>query len=577
MTDKLTIALAQINPKVGDLEGNRQLILEARAEAAKGKADLIVFPELAMSGYPPEDLVLNQAFLDATEATITTLAEATNDGGPALLIGAPWRKNINAGTAYEGKTLSSLDQDSAAPSKPSFNAVLLLDQGIIKTVRVKHDLPNYSVFDEKRVFKSGPLPGPINFRGVRLGVLICEDFWTPDCAVCLLESGAEILISPNGSPYEHDKTSTRMTHAVARVTETGLPFVMINQVGGQDELVFDGASFVLNADRSVATYLPSFRSHIGMTHWQRHSNGWLCDVTERCAPPNGAAAIYQALVLGLRDYVIKNEFPGVILGLSGGIDSALCAAISVDALGSDRVWAIMMPSPYTSKDSLEDAEKVAQRLNIRLDRISIEPAMQAFDEMLKQSFKGRPMDITEENLQSRARGVTLMALSNKFGHMLLSTGNKSEMSVGYATLYGDMCGGFAVLKDVYKMDVYACSEWRNGNMPEGGLGPSGWVIPPRVISKAPTAELRPNQKDEDNLPPYPILDSILHSFIEEDSGIVSVVEKGFDEAIVQRVKHMLNRAEYKRRQAPPGVKITLRAFGRDRRYPITNGFREEGP
>lgn len=574
MTDKLTLALAQINPKVGDLEGNLRLILEAHATAARQGADLVIFPELAVTGYPPEDLVLSDAFLAATEATVAKLADLTKADGPALLVGAPWRKNtLHTGHGEDAALFSS--PHSAAPPKPSFNAVLLLDQGAIKTVRVKHDLPNYGVFDEKRVFNAGPLPGPINFRGVRLGVLICEDYWTPDCAECLAESGAEILISPNGSPYEHQKNHIRMAHAVARVTETGLPFIMVNQLGGQDELVFDGASFVLNADRSVAAYLPSFQSAVAVTHWQRKDKGWVCNLAERHSPPEGPAAIYNALVLGLRDYVTKNGFPGVLLGLSGGVDSAICAAIAVDAVGPEKVWAVMMPSPYTSQDSLDDATDVAQRLNIRLDNVSIEPAMQAFDGMLKNIFAKKGKDTTEENLQSRSRGVALMALSNKFGHMLLATGNKSEMSVGYATLYGDMCGGFAILKDVYKMDVYACCEWRNQAVPQGALGPTGIVIPERVMTKAPTAELKPGQKDEDSLPPYPVLDRILHLLVEENASVTAVVDAGFDKAIVQRVRLMLDRAEYKRRQAPPGVKITRRAFGRDRRYPITNGFREE--
>lgn len=574
MTDKITLALAQINPKVGDLEGNLQLILEARATAAKQGADLVIFPELAVTGYPPEDLVLSEAFLAATEAVVAKLAALTRKDGPALLVGAPWRKNIlQSPQAEDGSLFSS--EHSAAPPKPSFNAVLLLDEGEIKTVRVKHDLPNYGVFDEKRVFNSGPLPGPINFRGVRLGFLICEDFWTPDCAECLAESGAEILISPNGSPYEHQKNYIRMAHAVARVTETGLPFIMINQVGGQDELVFDGASFVLNADRSVAAYLPSFQSAIAVTYWQRKDKGWVCDLAERHSPPEGPAAIYGALVLGLRDYVKKNGFPGILLGLSGGVDSALCAAIAVDALGAEKVWAVMMPSPYTSQDSLDDAVDIARRLGIRLDNVSIKPAMQAYDSMLENIFAKNTKDTTEENLQSRSRGITLMALSNKFGHMLLATGNKSEMSVGYATLYGDMCGGFAILKDVYKMDVYACCDWRNQAVPQGALGPAGVVIPERVMTKAPTAELKLNQKDEDTLPPYPVLDRILHLLVEENASVTAVIDAGFDKAIVQRVRLMLDRAEYKRRQAPPGVKITRRAFGRDRRYPITNGFREE--
>ncbi len=548
MTDKLTIALAQIDPTVGDIRRNAERILAARNLAKE--ADLVVFSELVLCGYPPEDLVLKPFFQDKIEVEINRLAEATRDGGPAMLVGAPWRSE---GFLY--------------------NAVLLLDAGKIVGVRFKYDLPNYGVFDEKRVFETGPMPGPINFRDVRIGVPICEDIWSPEVAECLVESGAEILVVANGSPFESDKGDVRLQHAVQRVTETGLPLIYVNQVGGQDELVFDGASFVLNADCSLAARLPAFTDAVTLTHWRRDGgNGWVCDVAAREPHPEGHAAIYQAMVLGLADYVNKNGFPGIILGLSGGIDSALSAVVAVDALGPDRVHCVMMPSPYTSQESLEDASEVARLLGVKLDEVHIEPAMAAFSEMLKPIFGDSPPDITEENIQARSRGLTLMAISNKLGYMVLTTGNKSEMSVGYATLYGDMCGGFSVLKDVYKLDVFALCHWRNKNVPERALGPTGRAMPERVITKPPSAELRPDQKDQDSLPPYEVLDDILACLIEKELSVDEICKHGHDPQTVQRIWRMLDRAEYKRRQAPPGVKLTSRAFGRDRRYPITNSF-----
>jgi len=463
------------------------------------------------------------------------------------LIGTPWRDN---GRVH--------------------NAVLLLDGGKVAASRFKHDLPNYGVFDEKRVFAAGPMPGPIAFRGVRLGVPICEDIWTPDVVECLQETGAELLLVPNGSPYEAGKADQRLQIVLNRVTESGLALAYLNQVGGQDELVFDGASFVIGRNGALRRQLPSFREHVAITEWVRGEDGWDCVEGERIAPPDGVEAIYGAMVIGLRDYVNKNGFPGVLIGLSGGIDSAISAAVAVDALGADRVHCVMLPSPYTSQDSLDDAAECAAALGTRLDSISIEPAMQAFGTMLAPLFEGTTPDITEENIQSRARGVTLMALSNKFGKMVLTTGNKSEMSVGYATLYGDMCGGYSVLKDVYKTTVYELSRWRNQVHPEGAMGPAGRVIPERIITKAPTAELKPNQTDQDSLPPYDALDDILNCLVEEEKSVDEIVARGHDRATVARVWRLLDRAEYKRRQAPPGVKLTRRNFGRDRRYPITN-------
>ncbi len=551
MTDSLLIALAQLNPVVGDIDGNVAKIRAARAAAAKAGADLVIGTELCVSGYPPEDLVLKDAFLRAARAGVEALAADTADGGPALIVGAPW-----------------LEDDGSR-----YNAALLLDGGKIVTRRDKWDLPNYGVFDEKRVFDAGELPGPVNFRGVRLGLAVCEDMWTPDVAETLTESGAEILVFINGSPYERDKVDVRMNLAVARVTETGLPLVYVNQVGGQDELVFDGGSFALNADCRLAAALPQFADDVAITEWTRGEAGWTCSEAPVAPWIEGLERIYQAMVLGLRDYVNKNGFPGIVLGLSGGIDSGLTAVVAVDALGPDRVHCVMMPSPYTSPESLEDAADGAARLGVRLDEVNIGPAMAAYDTMLAGPFGGAPQGVTAENIQSRARGVLLMAISNTTGAMLVTTGNKSEMSVGYATIYGDMAGGYSVLKDVYKVDVFRLAEWRNAHHPAGALGPAGEVVPPRVITKPPSAELRPDQKDADSLPPYEVLDDILHGLIEEDLGADDIVARGHDSATVQRIWRLLELSEYKRRQAPPGVKLTSRAFGRDRRYPITNGFR----
>jgi NAD+ synthase len=548
MTDRLSIALAQLTASVGDLSGNGDAILAARELVRQ--ADLLVTPELSIVGYPPEDLVLKPALVAAATVEAERLAAATADGGPALLVGLPWAENGAV-----------------------FNVMALLEDGRITGITRKHELPNYGTFDEKRVFAPGPLPGPLLLRGVRIGVPICEDIWFPDVCECLAETGAELLISPNGSPFEVGKGDRRLSVAVARVGETGLPLAFLNRVGGQDELVFDGASFVLNADRSLATRLPDWDEAVRLTHWRRGPDGWRCEKGEISAADGDPEDIYHAMLVGLRDYVNRNRFPGVVLGLSGGIDSALSAAVAVDALGADRVWCVMMPSPFTSQASLEDAAECARLLGCRLDTVRIDPAMQAFDAMLGPLFEGRARDITEENIQSRIRGLTLMALSNKFGPMLLTTGNKSEMSVGYATIYGDMAGGYSVLKDLYKTTVFRVSEWRNAHRPRLGLGPAGPVMPQRVISKPPSAELRPDQKDEDSLPPYDVLDRILMALVEEDGAAGDLIAAGLDAGTVTRVERLLYIAEYKRRQAPPGVKIGRRNFGRDRRYPISNAFR----
>lgn len=551
MTDRLTITLAQLNPVVGAITANIDKVRDARRKAAADNADLILCSELVVSGYPPEDLVLKPFFLDKVEAAVNEFAAETADGGPAVLLTAPWRNN--------GET---------------YNAALLLEDGKIAATRFKHDLPNYGVFDEVRVFEAGPMPGPMDFKGVRIGVPICEDIWTPDVPECLEESGAEILLVPNGSPYDIEKNDQRLQHAIARVSETGMPMVYVNQVGGQDELVFDGGSFVINADHSLAVQAPDWQEAVLTTEWRRGVDGvWVCEGGVSEKPSEGLKSIYQAMTLGLRDYVEKNGFPGVLIGLSGGVDSAITAAVAVDALGPDRVRCVMMPSPYTSQESLEDAAEAAKLMGVHLDDVGIQPAMSAFEEMLEPIFGDAAADVTEENIQARSRGLILMGISNKLGYMLLTTGNKSEMSVGYATLYGDMCGGYSVLKDVYKTTVFELCHWRNQYKPEGLLGPVGRVIPERIITKPPSAELRPDQKDEDSLPPYDKLDDILRCLIEGEMSIEEIVARGHEPDTVQRVWHMLDLAEYKRRQAPPGVKITHRAFGRERRYPITNSFR----
>ncbi|MEW6643668.1 MAG: NAD+ synthase [Pseudomonadota bacterium] len=554
----LTITLAQLNPIVGDVSGNAAKARDARARARDEGADLIVFSELFIAGYPPEDLVLKPAFQAACRAAVEELARETADGGPAVLIGTPW---VDDGKLY--------------------NACALLDGGRIAALRFKANLPNYGVFDEKRVFARGPAAGPVTVRGVRIGVPICEDTWMEEGAdyenvvECLAETGAEILIVPNGSPYARGKADIRLSMAVARVTESDLPMIYLNQVGGQDELVFDGASFVLHADRTLAAQLPAFEECLTTLRWSRNGDDWRCEGP--VAPPLADdEADYAACVLGLRDYVGKNGFPGVLIGISGGIDSALCAAIAVDALGPERVRGVMLPFRFTAQVSLDDAARLAQALGFAYETLPIAAAVNGFEEILAAPFAGLARDITEENLQARTRGVLLMALSNKSGAMLVTTGNKSEMSVGYATLYGDMNGGFNPIKDLYKSQVFRLSRLRNGWKPNGARGPSGEVIPVSIIVRPPTAELRDNQLDQDSLPPYDILDGILERLVEREEPLAAIVAAGFDRETVARVDRLLNIAEYKRRQAAPGVKVTHKNFGRDRRYPITNRFRDLG-
>jgi NAD+ synthase len=549
--DSFRLALAQLNPVVGDLDGNVKKARAARTEAATKGADLIAFTELYLTGYPIEDLVLKPALHAAAREACEAFARDTSDSGPAVLVGLPW---ANGPFVY--------------------NAVAYLDHGCIEAVRLKYNLPNYGVFDEKRVFAPGPLPEPILVHGVSIGVPVCEDIWSEEACQALAKAGARLLIVPNGSPYWMDKQDQRYSIARGRVAETGLPLAYVNQVGGQDELVFDGASFVLNSDGSLAVQMPVWEEAVTVTEWHREGKSWRCLPQPLAEIEHGDAANYLACVTGLRDYVEKNGFPGVVLGLSGGIDSALCVAMAVDALGAKRVHGIMLPYIYTSNESLNDAAQT-EALGIRYDIVPIHQAVEGLTKSLVPITDGSDSGTAEENLQSRARGTLLMGLSNKFGQMVITTGNKSEVSVGYATLYGDMNGGFNPIKDLYKTQVYALARYRNRERPKGCLGPKGRVIPENVLAKAPTAELKHNQRDQDTLPPYDVLDDILNCLVELEMPAGEIIARGHAPELVKKVERMLYLAEYKRRQAPPGVKITAKNFGRDRRYPITNRFREK--
>jgi NAD+ synthase len=551
--DRLAITIAQLNPTVGDVAGNAEKARAVRTKAAAAGADLILFPELFICGYPPEDLVLKPALQTASRAAVETLARDTADGGPAMIIGTPWVEDARL-----------------------YNAAALLDGGRVAGLRFKVDLPNYGVFDEKRVFAPGPLSGPLNIRGVRIGVPICEDIWGPEPVECISETGGEILLVPNGSPYRRGVVDERLNAAVARVKDAGLPLVYANQVGGQDELVFEGASFVLNPDLGFAAQLAAFREDVPTVRFVRTAAGWRAETGSIGPIETGDEADYAACVLGLRDYVDKNRFPGVVIGLSGGIDSALCATMAVDALGAERVRCVMMPYRFTSPESLADAAAVAKTLGVAYDTVPIASAVEGLEKALAPLTDGLPRGVAEENLQARARGTILMAISNKFGLMVVTTGNKSEMSVGYATLYGDMNGGFNPIKDLYKTEVYRLARLRNAWQPHGALGPAGCVIPENVLIRAPSAELRDNQTDQDSLPPYDLLDAVLERLVEREQAISTIVDAGFDRDMVIRIERMLYLAEYKRRQAAPGVKVTLKNFGRDRRYPIVNRFRDPG-
>jgi NAD+ synthase len=553
LADRLAIAVAQLNPIVGDVAGNAEKARQARARATADGADLIVLPELFMCGYSPEDLVLKPALQAACRAAVEALARETADGGPAVLIGTPWVEDSKL-----------------------YNAVALLEGGRVASLRFKVDLPNYGVFDEKRVFAPGPMPGPIGFRGVRIGMPICEDIWGPEPVECIAETGGEILLVSNASPYRHGVIDKRLNVAVARVREAGLPLVYVNQVGGQDELVFEGASFVLNTDLTFALQLPAFREDLATVVFSRTAAGWRAAAGPIASLETGDEADYAACVLGLRDYVDKNRFPGVVIGLSGGVDSALSAALAVDALGAKRVRCVMLPYRFTSQDSRDDAAAIAKALVVDYDIVPITPVVEGLERSLAPLTADLPRDVTEENLQARARGVILMAISNKSGLMVVTTGNKSEMSVGYATLYGDMNGGFNPVKDLYKTEVYRLARLRNEWKPFGALGPPGRVIPENVLTRVPTAELRENQTDQDSLPPYEVLDAVLERLVEREEPIATIVAAGFERELVMRIERMLYLAEYKRRQAAPGVKVTLKNFGRDRRYPIVNRFRDAG-
>mgnify|MGYP006429852667 CR=1 FL=1 len=553
MIDKpISIALAQLNSHLGNIAGNVECLIDAREKANAGGADIILTPEMFLSGYPCDDLVLRSDFMSEVEAGIIRLASVTADGGAAIIVGAPYREHSGDDVVI-------------------YNSVFVLDEGKVIGRRDKVNLPNYGVFDDKRNFTAGAMPGPVLVRGLKLGLPICEDIWTPDVVECLQESGADMIVSLNASPFDSRKNDQRMAHAVSRAIETGLPLLYVNLIGGQDELVFDGGSFALNADGNLATHLPSFSQAVVQV--QVKSDFGALSLTGQITPPDeGLAAIYRGLMLGVRDYVQKNGFPGVVLGLSGGIDSALVAAIAADALGADAVHAVMMPSPYTSDESLDDAADLATRFGMRLDKISIAPAMAAMDEMLVDQFAGKDPDIAEENIQSRLRGTILMGISNKNGAMVMATGNKSEYAAGYSTLYGDMCGGFAPIKDVWKIQVFDLCRWRNTHLPRGAAGPEGEVIPIRIIDKPPSAELRPDQKDTDSLPPYERLDAIMRALTEDAADIDAIVAQGYDRREVDHASQLLFRAEFKRFQSAPGPKMTSIAFGRDRRLPLTSGF-----
>lgn len=521
MIGGLKIAIAQINPTLGNISHNLGLVRDALKRCTG--ADIVVLPELVICGYPPEDLAIKKSFvkqcMDAAKAFVTECKDT-----PAFILTTPWED--------KGYT---------------YNAALFVEGGKIKNVIYKNNLPNYGVFDEKRIFANGPLPEPVEFKGHKIGIIICEDIWFEPACMHAKKMGAEIILSPNGSPYHEKKRAMRLDVVSARVKETGLPLVYVNQLGGQDDLVYDGGSFAMDANGKVIFEAPHCEEFIG-----------LIDDTKANIPSKDSE-IYDVLKLSLKDYIRKNKFPGVIIGMSGGIDSGLSAAIACDALGPDKVRCVMLPSPFTSKESFEDAKACCKALGCSYEEISIEPAMKAFEQTIP-----NPSGLAHENMQSRARGVILMSLSNQSGWMVLTTGNKSEMATGYATLYGDMCGGYNVLKDVYKTRVYELSRYRDT---------LSKVIPERIITKAPTAELRANQKDQDSLPPYDVLDAILDGLIERDLGVSDLIAEGFDSDMARHVWKLLDLSEYKRRQSAPGPKITTRAFGRDRRYPITNGHR----
>ena len=547
----MKLFLAQINNIVGDIDGNLKRAIDILDQAEELNSDLVVFSELFLSGYPPEDLVLKKSFVEECRNALDTLINYSKTKKVGLIVGLP---------IYEKNNL--------------FNAAAIVDEGKLIGFSKKINLPNYSVFDEKRVFHQNDIPKVFEFRGIKLGVPICEDIWQDNVCLELKNQGCELIVSPNGSPFDKYKINQRKTIIEDRVSEIGLPFVYINQVGGQDELVFDGSSLIMNGDKEIIYEAPPWQEHNAVIEFNEKEKKFN-NLSFNEFKFSDLENIYMATVIGLRDYVSKNNFPGVILGLSGGIDSAFCAAVAVDALGKDKVEAYMLPSNYTSENSTIDAEDCANRLEINLETIPISDTFLSLEESLKTSFKGLPNDITEENLQSRIRGTILMAISNKKGKMLITTGNKSEVSVGYSTLYGDMNGGFNPIKDIYKTELYALANWRNINLPNNILLDKKDVIPESIISKEPTAELRDNQKDSDSLPPYDELDQILEGLVEYELSTSELEKRGFSREEIKKVENLLYVSEYKRRQSAPGVKISLRNFGRDRRYPITNKFRDK--
>jgi NAD+ synthase len=552
MTDRFRMTLAQLNPTLGDLAGNAAKAVQAFETAKAAGADMLALPEMFISGYQAQDLVMKPAFTVDAMAHVAKLAADCADG-PTIGIGGP---------LAEGGKL--------------YNAYFILKSGEITATVRKHHLPNYNVFDEERLFDSGEISGPYSVGPLRIGTPICEDAWHEDVSEALEESGAEILLIPNGSPYFRDKFDRRISHMVARVVETGLPLVYLNMVGGQDDQVFDGGSFVLNPGGDLAVQMQIFDEEITHVDFKRDDAGWKAVQGERKTFPDVWEQDYRVMVEGLRDYMGKTGFTKVLLGLSGGIDSAIVAAIAVDALGAENVRCVMMPSEYTAEDSLNDAAEVAKVLGCRLDNVPIGAGRAAITETLAPLFQGLEADVTEENIQSRLRGLLLMAMSNKFGSMLLTTGNKSEVAVGYATIYGDMAGGYNPIKDLYKMRVFETSRWRNEHHRDWMLGPKGEVIPTRIIAKPPTAELRADQKDSDSLPPYEVLDAILERLIDKDQSVAEVVAAGFARDVVKRVEHLIYISEYKRFQSAPGPRTSGKAFWLDRRYPIVNRWRDNG-
>ncbi|WP_333816128.1 NAD+ synthase [Tabrizicola sp.] len=551
MTDMFKLMLAQLNPVVGDIAGNIARARAAWETARAAGADMVALTEMFVTGYQTQDLILKPAFVSAAIAAVEALAAGCVDG-PALGIGGP---------VMQGGRL--------------YNGYYVLEGGRVHARVLKHHLPNDAVFDEKRIFASADVHGPYVVKGVRIGTPICEDAWHPDVAETLAETGAEILLIPNGSPYHRGKPNLRLNLMVSRVVETGLPLVYLNMVGGQDDQVFDGSSMVLNPGGRLAAQLPQFDECEVMVTFRRGADGWIADQGEIAEIPPIGEADYRACVLALGDYMRKTGFRKALLGLSGGIDSAIVAAMAVDALGPENVRCVMLPSAFTSAHSLEDATAAAQALGCRLDTVPISGAQAAVGEALAPLFAGTEPGITEENIQSRLRGLLLMALSNKFGEMLLTTGNKSEMAVGYCTIYGDMNGGYNPVKDMYKTRMFLTAKWRNQNHRPWMKGPPGEVIPQRIIEKPPSAELRANQRDDDSLPPYEVLDAILECLVEKEMAVAEIVALGFDRAVVKRVEHLLYLAEYKRFQSAPGVRLTQKAFWLDRRYPIVNRWRDD--